>query len=104
MPAFNRALPEFDRLDTQVLGISIDSVASNEAWEESLGSLNYPLLSDFWPHGKVSQAYGVLRDEGYAERALIVIDKNGTVRYIDVHDIGDLPSPEPVLQAIKQWT
>lgn len=104
MPAFNRALPEFDRLNTQVLGISVDSVPSNESWEKSLGDLNYPLLSDFWPHGKVAEKYGVLRDEGIAERALIGIDKEGIVRYIDVHNIADLPEPEPVIAAFKEFT
>lgn len=103
MPAFNRALPEFDRLNTQVLGISVDSVPCNTAWEQSLGSLDYPLCSDFWPHGAVAASYGVLRDEGYTERALIGIDKEGVIRYIDVHDIGDVPLPEPVLKAIGSW-
>jgi alkyl hydroperoxide reductase subunit AhpC len=103
MPAFNQALPEFDRLNTQVLGISVDSVPCNTAWEASLGDLNYPLLSDFWPHGQVAQLYGVLRTEGYAERALIGIDKTGKIRYIDVHNIADVPDPGPVLQEIAAW-
>lgn len=101
MPAYNRELPEFDRLDTQVLGISVDSVPCNTAWEKSLGGLNYPLLSDFWPHGKVAQDYGVLRDQGFAERTVIVVDKQGTIRYIDVHDIGQVPEPGPVLEFIR---
>ncbi len=103
MPAFNRALPEFTRLDTQVLGISVDSVPCNTAWQESLGSLDYPLLSDFWPHGDVAARYGVLREEGFTERTIIGIDKSGVIRYIDVHDISDLPLPEPVLAAIGTW-
>ena len=104
MPAFNRALPEFDRLSTQVLGISVDSVPCNTAWEDSLGHLNYPLLSDFWPHGKVAESYGVLRSEGIAERAVIGIDQNGTIRYIDVHNIADVPQPEPVIKAVESWS
>lgn len=103
MPAFNRALPEFDRLNTQVLGISVDSVPCNTAWEQSLGNLNYPLLSDFWPHGKVADLYGVLRAEGFTERAVIGIDKTGIVRYIDVHNIAEVPEPGPVIEAIKPW-
>lgn len=104
MPGFNEALAKFDRLDTQVLGISVDSKDSNRAWADSLGGLNYPLLSDFWPHGKVSEQYGVLRAEGISERAIIAIDKEGVVRYIDVHDIADVPSPEPVLKAIESFS
>ncbi len=103
MPAFNQALPEFDRLNTQVLGISVDSVPCNTAWEESLGHLNYPLLSDFWPHGKVAESYGVLRAEGIAERAVIGIDKSGTIRYIDVHNIAEVPEPAPIVKSFESW-
>lgn len=100
MPAFNQALPEFDRRDAQVLGISIDSTASNSAWKASLGGLDYPLLSDFWPHGQVCDAYGVLRNEGFAERAVFVIDKDGVVRYRDIHNIAEAPDPKEALQAL----
>lgn len=65
-----------------------------KAWADSLGKINYPLLSDFWPHGAVSKLYGVLRGEGYSERALIIIDRNGVIRYIDIHDIDNQPSNE----------
>ncbi len=100
MPAFNRALPEFDRRDAQVLGISVDSEPCNTAWKESLGGLDYPLLSDFWPHGEIAKRYGVLRGEGYAERAVFVIDKQGVVQYVDVHDIQEPPDPKEALKAL----
>ena len=63
-----------------------------KAWAESLGGITYPLLSDFWPHGAVAQKYGVLRSEGYTERAIFIVDKDGVIRYIDIHDIKDQPS------------
>ncbi len=44
-------------------------------------------LSDFWPHGRVALSYNVLRSEGIAERAIFVIDKDGIIRYMEVHDI-----------------
>ncbi len=81
-------------MDTQVLGISVDSAESLNAWAESLGGITYPLLSDFYPHGQVAQLYGVLRSEGYNERALFIIDKSGTIRYVDVHEITEQPSNE----------
>jgi len=85
-------MDRFAGLDTQVLGISIDHVPCLKAWAESLGGIQrLPLLSDFWPHGKVAQQYGVLRPEGYTERALFIIDKTGTICYIDIHDIDDQP-------------
>jgi glutaredoxin len=65
-----------------------------KAWAESLGGITYPLLSDFWPHGEVAQKYGVLRSEGYSERAIFIIDKKGVIQYIDIHDINDQPSNE----------
>jgi len=51
-------------------------------------------LSDFWPHGKVAECYGVLRDVGDAERAIFIIDRQGVIRYIDIHDIDKQPDNE----------
>jgi len=59
------------------------------------------LLSDFWPHGVVSKKYGVLRSEGFTERAIFVIDKNGIVRYIDIHDIDKQPSNDELLKILR---
>ncbi|GAB4470093.1 MAG: hypothetical protein Kow0088_02600 [Anaerolineales bacterium] len=81
-------------MNTQVLGISVDSSDCLYAWAESLGGITFPLLSDFFPHGRVAQLYGVLRPEGYSERAIFVIDKQGVIRYVDVHEIDDQPDNE----------
>ncbi len=78
-------------MNTQVLGISVDSVPSLTAWAKSLEGITYPLLSDFYPHGEVAQRYGVLLEDGRSERALFIIDKEGIVQYVDVHDIDDQP-------------
>ena len=89
-------------MDTQVLGISIDHVPCLKAWAESLGGVNYPLLSDFWPHGAEAQKYGVLRSEGYSERAIFIIDKQGIIRYIDIHDIDEQPDNEELIRVIRK--
>ena len=89
-------------LNAQVLGISIDSVPCLKAWADSLGRISYPLLSDFWPHGEVAARYGVLRPQGYSERALFIIDQEGIVRYIDVHDIGQQPSNEVLFDELRR--
>jgi glutaredoxin len=81
-------------LNAQVLGISVDHVPCLKAWAESLGGIHFPLLSDFWPHGRVAEQYGVLRAEGHSERAIFVIDGRGIIRYIDVHAIDDQPDNE----------
>lgn|SRR5690606_8462809 len=102
MPSYEDDLPRFEEYDTQVLGISVDSVPSHEAWQKSLGGISYPLLSDFWPHGHVSKLYGVLRDEGMSERALFVIDKEGIIRYIDVHPIDRQPDNEVIFEVLRK--
>ncbi len=73
-----------------------------QSWAESLGGINYPLLSDFWPHGAVADLYGVLRSEGFSERAIFVIDKAGYIRYIDIHDINDRPDNEEIRKVLRQ--
>ena len=60
-----------------------------------------PLLSDFWPHGEVAQRYGVLRKEGYSERALFIVDKEGIIRYIDIHNIDDQPENQELFDVLK---
>ena len=59
------------------------------------------MLSDFWPHGEVAQRYGVLRKEGYSERALFIVDKEGIIRYIDIHNIDDQPSNQVLFDVLK---
>jgi glutaredoxin len=87
-------------METQVLGLSVDSVPCLKAWAESLGGITYPLLSDFYPHGQVAEKFGVLRSEGYTERAIFVMDKRGTIRYIDVHDIAKQPDNDELFRVL----
>jgi glutaredoxin len=88
-------------LNAQVLGISIDHIPVLKAWAESLGDISFPLLSDFWPHGEVAKRYGVLRVEGYTERALFILDREGVIRYIDIHDIDDQPDNEVLFAELR---
>jgi glutaredoxin len=73
-----------------------------KAWADSLGGIEYPLLSDFYPHGQVTQQYDVLRSEGYPERAIFVIDKLGVIRYVDVHDIDEQPDNEVLFAVLAE--
>lgn len=102
MPAYNADLARFEGYDAQVLGVSIDSVHCNSAWAKSLGGLDYPLLSDFFPHGATAEKFGVLRKEGMAERAIFIVDKEGKVAYIDVHDISKQPDNEDLFEVLRQ--
>ena len=99
LPGLQENLPKFKELDTEVLGISVDSRHSHKAFAEHLG-LEFPLLSDF--DKKVCQVYGVLREGGFAERALFVIDKQGIIRYAHVNPIGQVPDNGPVLQVLQK--
>lgn len=90
-------------MDAQVLGISVDHVPCLKAWAESLSGINYPLLSDFWPHGEVASRYGVfIQEEGKSERAIFVIDKQGYIRYIDIHDIDEQPSNDELRRVLRE--
>lgn len=96
-------MDSFTGLNAQVLGISVDHIPCLQAWAESLGGIHYPLLSDFWPHGAVAERYGVLRHaDGKSERAIFVMDKQGVIRYIDIHDIDDRPDNEEVRKVLRQ--
>ncbi len=59
-------------------------------------------MSDFWPHGAAADRYGVLRAEGYAERAIFLIDKHGIIQYIDVHDIDEQPDNEVLFKELDR--
>ena len=101
MPGYNQERQSFDGLDAQVLGMSVDSVPTHKAWAEHLGGIDYPLLADFWPHGEVAKKYGILRPEGYSERATFVIDKRGIIRDIEIHEIGTIPDRAKLLVLLK---
>lgn len=101
MPGYSKERQTFDGLEAQVLGISVDSVPAHRAWADQLGGIDYPMLADFFPHGEVSKKYGILRSEGYSERATFVIDKQGILRYIEVHEMGRLPDHDRLLEALK---
>jgi alkyl hydroperoxide reductase subunit AhpC len=83
------------------VGVSIDHKPALVAWSESLGGITFPMLSDFWPHGKTAHDYGVFREaQGMSERAIFVIDTAGIVRYIDVHDIKEQPDEEQIFDVL----
>jgi peroxiredoxin len=101
MPSYEANLDRFEGYDAQVVGISTDSTHVNKAWARTLG-ISYPLLSDFYPHGRVAERYGVLRPEGMAERAIVIVGKAGIVRYIDVHAIGEVPDEEQLFDELRK--
>lgn len=97
LPKLQENYEAFRQSGAEVLGISIDSRWSHAAFVEKLG-LSYRLLSDF--DRQVSQAYGVLRDEGFAERSLFLLDKQGVIRYAEVFEIGTVPDITALQEAL----
>lgn len=78
-------LEEFMTFDTEVLAVSCDPVFAQRAFADAQG-LNFPLLSDYWPHGEVSEAYGVFDDDkGCARRSSFVLDREGRITW-SVHN------------------
>ncbi|MGV9774445.1 peroxiredoxin [Streptosporangium sp. NPDC003464] len=82
--------------DVQVVTVSVDSMFTHRAWADQEG-YTFPLLSDFWPHGQVAQAYGVFDEEkGLATRGTFIIDGEGVVRWSVVN-------PIPVARDIAEY-
>ncbi|HMC71464.1 MAG TPA: peroxiredoxin, partial [Mycobacteriales bacterium] len=89
LSAIRDELPEFDNDDVAVLAVSADTVASLRIFADQ-EKLEYPLLSDHWPHGEVSKSYGVFDENlGAATRGTFIIDKDGIVRWKVVNAIPD---------------
>ncbi len=101
-PGYNIVEELFEENDSILIGISVDNLPTLYSWTRQMGDLWFEILSDFWPHGAVASRYGILRSDGTAERAIIIIDKKGFIRYIDVHDINERPSLESIIGQLEK--
>ena len=107
LPSLNADLEKFDAYDAQIIGISADSIPSHTAWQKKeIGILNYPLASDFYPHGRVTSLFGILREgdplPGVAERAVFIVDKKGKLAFAKVYPIGQVPDNAEIFEALKK--
>lgn len=101
MVAFENDVAKFSEANTQVLGISVDSVHSHQAFADSIGTLDFPLLADFFPHGEVTRRYGLWRPErGSGKRAIFIVDRTGVIRWSKLYDRG-LPENEELLGEVQ---
>lgn len=101
-PGYNIAKSIFDESDAVLLGITVDNIPTLFAWTKQMGKLWFHVLSDFWPHGKVADMFGVLRSDGVSERALFVIDKEGILQYAHVGDINKRPDLEDLAKELEK--
>jgi peroxiredoxin (alkyl hydroperoxide reductase subunit C) len=90
-------LPTYQNDDTATLAISVGPPPTHKVWANQRG-FTFPVLSDFWPHGAVAEAYGVFNDvAGFANRGTFVVDRSGVIRFAEMKAPG-----EPRTQAL--WT
>jgi peroxiredoxin len=95
-------LAEFETDDAEVLAVSCDHFFSNRAFADRDG-YTFSILSDFWPHGEVSRAYGVFaEDKGCAVRGTFVIDKEGVVRWTIVNGLPDARDLNEYAKALEE--
>jgi mycoredoxin-dependent peroxiredoxin len=93
-------MKNFEKLDAQVLGVSVDSVWSHKAFAEKMG-IRYPLLADFQPRGAMSEKYGVyLADKGITGRAIAIVDRSGKIAWFKNYDIPTVPDMKEVADAL----
>ncbi len=98
---YNELLPEFERFNAQLLGVSVDGIWSHRAFAENR-NLRFPLLADFEPKGEVAQRYGVYSpDYGTSERALFVMDSEGVIQWSYVSPANINPGANGILTALE---
>lgn len=100
MPALEKDISRFEALDTQVLGISVDSLFANKAFAQQIGVKSFPLLSDL--KREATSRYGVLRPDGFSERCTFLIDREGKVRWRQIQPVlSEARRNEDMLAAIE---
>ena len=104
MAIYNEMRQEFDEYGAQLLGISVDGAWCHRAFGEAR-KIHFPLLADFEPKGLVSRAYGAYRErDGFSERALVVVDAQGIVRWSYLSPVGVNPGADGIFSALEALT
>jgi peroxiredoxin (alkyl hydroperoxide reductase subunit C) len=94
-------LETFQNDEVQVMAVSVDSTYSHKIFAER-ERYPFPLLSDFWPHGAVAQAYGVFNEKsGFSNRGTFLIDRDGVVRFAEMNEPGQGRDAQAWREAIK---
>ena len=92
--------------NAETVAINVESIMNMTAWERAHGPLDFPLCSDFWPHGEVSRRYGVLRESGSgagaSERALVMVSPSGRVIFRKSYGVDEIPALDDVFRLLGQ--
>jgi peroxiredoxin len=90
----------------ETVAITVDSIMNTTAWEHEIGPFDFPMCSDFWPHGEVSARYGVLRESdpwaGASEHAVFVVDRNGRIVFRKIYGSDDVVSLDEVFPVLDK--
>ena len=101
---YNEMAAEFQEYHAQLLGISVDGAWCHRAFSEAR-HIHFPLLADFEPKGDVSRRYGAYREkDGFSERALVLIDAQGIVRWSYLSPVGVNPGADGIFAALDELT
>ena len=104
MRGYQEQRPRLLAVNAETVGITVESIMNTTAWERAEGPFDFPLCSDFWPHGEVSRRYGVLRESGHeigaSQRALVVVGPAGRVLFRKSYEPDEIPPISDVFQCI----
>ena len=102
MQSLEKNKKTFDNLHTIAVGLSVDSVPCKTAWAKAIKIKNTKLLADFWPHGNVAKSLGLFREQnGFSQRANVVLDQAGKVCFLKVYPIKELPDIDEIIAFLK---
>jgi mycoredoxin-dependent peroxiredoxin len=98
-------LAKFTAANTEVVGLSTDTVFSHSAFQKSLGGLSFPLATDRWPYAEIAKSYGIFPATKHKlpfwnDRAIFIVDKNGKIAWSKIYEIGHVPDIDEVLTAL----
>ncbi len=106
MIALQTERQSFLEQEAETVGISVESIMNTTAWEREIGPFDFPLCSDFWPHGEVAKRYGILRTtepaKGASDRAVFIISGEGRIVFHRIYDLAEVPRVTELLDALRR--
>lgn len=92
--------------DAEIVAVTVDSIMNTTAWERVIGPFDFPICSDFWPHGEVSERYGVLRKSGdgagSSDRVVLIVDRSGNIVFRKTYGRDEVAPVEEVLTVLER--
>jgi peroxiredoxin len=106
MVGYQAQRPRVLASNAETVAINVESIMNTTAWERENGPFDFPLCSDFWPHGEVCARYGMLRqsgaDAGASERAVCVVNRDGQVVFQRIHAWEEVPPLDEMLSLLER--